>query len=192
MLFRSSAYPFGLSAIQSDRSADISPGVGSNLLVDVDSYKREVYTSRPSTSCWVVGLTNSGTQGGVGGVLVSLKISTRESDDITIVELAGKSTLESHGAHEFSRHVKRLVADGKHKILLNLSELTQIDSSGVSVIVETWASLRNRRGELKLMCPRGRVQEVLRVIRLVQVIPSFENESEALASFHPKGYAAQI
>jgi len=122
---------------------------------------------------------------------VSFKISLRESGDIAILDLVGKATLESHATHEFSRNVKRLVADGKHKILLNLSELTQIDSSGVSVIVETWASLRNRRGELKLLCPRGRVLEVLRVIHLVHVIPWLEDEATALASFQSKGFAAQ-
>ena len=120
---------------------------------------------------------------------MGLKISIRESGDVTIVDLRGKSTL--HGTHEFSRHIKKLVAEGTHRILLNLAELTQIDSSGVSVIVETCASLRNRRGELKLLCPRGRVLEVLTVLRLLQVIPWFEEEARALASFRLKGYAAQ-
>ena len=122
---------------------------------------------------------------------MALKISTRESGDITIVDLVGRSTLVGHGTDAFSLHIKKLVAAGTHKILLNLAELTQIDSSGVSVIVETFASLRNRRGELKLLCPRGRVLEVLRVLRLPQVIPCFEDESEALASFKPQRHSAR-
>ena len=122
---------------------------------------------------------------------MNFSIAIRESGGITVLDVVGQSTLASHGTDEFSRYVKKLIAEGKHKILLNLSELTQIDSTGVSVIVGACASLRNRQGELKLLRPHGRVLEVLNVLRLLKVIPSFDDEAEALASFETKGLAVQ-
>jgi len=64
-----------------------------------------------------------------------------------------------------------LVATGMCKLLLNLADLTQVDTSAVSII-GTYISLRNRGGDLKLLCPRGRMLEVLRVQHLLEVIPS--------------------
>jgi anti-anti-sigma factor len=75
-------------------------------------------------------------------------------------------------------------------LLLNLLNLSQIDSSGVSIIIEMYVSLKRRGGELKLLAPRGRVLRVLRVFRLLDVIPSFEDEAQALESFQPRSYYA--
>jgi anti-anti-sigma factor len=89
-----------------------------------------------------------------------------------------------------SIRLKELVATGVRKLLLNLADLTQIDSSGISVIVRTYVSLKGQDGDLKLLCPCGRVLEVLRLMHLLQIIPNFEDETQALASFGPQGYAA--
>ncbi len=67
--------------------------------------------------------------------------------------------------------------------------LSQIDSSGVSIIVEMYVSLKRIGGELKLLSPRGRVLDVLTVYRLLDVIPSFEDETNALTSFGLRGYS---
>ena len=87
-----------------------------------------------------------------------------------------------------SSNLQKLVADGKRKLLLNLADLTQIDSSGLGIIVRSYVSLRQKGGELKLLCPWGRV---LPVLRLLDVIPSFEDETQALASFRPQGHFAK-
>ena len=113
---------------------------------------------------------------------VSLQISTRESDDITILDLRGRSTIE--GESELLRRcLNQSSASGVRKFLLNLAGLTQVDSSGIGVIIATYVSLKKQGGDLKLLCPRGRVLEVLQELRLPHVIPCFENEAEALTSF---------
>jgi anti-anti-sigma factor len=89
-----------------------------------------------------------------------------------------------------SEHLRDLAANGKRKMLLNLVNLTQVDSSGVSVIVETYVSLKRQGGELKLLAPCGRVLKVLTVFRLLDALPSFDDETQALASFRPRGYSA--
>ena len=120
---------------------------------------------------------------------MDLQISIRESGDVTILDLRGRLTIDGE-SKLLSIRLKELVANGVHKLLLNLADLTKVDSSGVSVIVGTYASLKRQDGDLKLLCPCGRVLEVLRLMHLLQIIPNFEDETQALASFGPQGYAA--
>ena len=115
--------------------------------------------------------------------LVGLQISIRTSGDVAIADLRGRSTVNDGESELLSRQLQKLVADGVRKLLLNLAELTQIDSSGVSIIAETYVNLKRQGGQLKLLCPRGRVFQVLTVFRLLHVIESFEDEAKALTSF---------
>jgi len=121
---------------------------------------------------------------------VDLQISIRESDDVTILDLRGRATIGAD-SELLSSHLRELVAKGVRKLLLNLADLTQVDSSGVSTVVRTYVSLRRQGGDLKLLRPCGRVLVVLRVIQLLDIIPSFEDETQALASFRPRGYSAK-
>jgi anti-anti-sigma factor len=120
-----------------------------------------------------------------------LQIAIRESGDVTIVDLRGRSTINGGESEMLSNRLRELIADGARKLLLNLAELTQVDSSGVAVIIGAYVSLRDRGGDLKLLCPCGRVLEVFKLWRLLEVIPSFEDQTQALASFQPKSYVAR-
>ena len=72
---------------------------------------------------------------------------------------------------------------GARQLLLNLSDLTQIDSTGVSAIVRTYVRLRSQGGDLKLLRPRGHAKTVLGMLHLLQLMASFEEEEQALESF---------
>lgn len=122
---------------------------------------------------------------------MGLQISSRQSGDVTILDLCGRSTINDGESGQLSGYLQRLVAGGASKLLLNLTNLTQIDSSGLSVLVTAYVSLRSRGGDLRFLCPRGRVLEVLTVLHLPQIIPCYENEAEALASFRPRHNLAQ-
>jgi len=121
---------------------------------------------------------------------VGLQISIREFGDITILDLRGRLTIDGGESELLSQHLQKLVANGVRKMLLNLIELTQVDSSGVSIIVKTYVSLKRQGSDLGLLSPGGRVLEVFRVLHLLSTIPTFENEAQALASFRPRGYSA--
>ena len=121
---------------------------------------------------------------------MSLQISVRESADVTILDLRGKATLGTD-SDLLSVQLKKLVAKGVRKLLLNMEDVTQLDSSGISAIVGTYVSLSRQGGSLKLLSLCGRVQEVLRVIHVADIIPTFSDETQALASFRPQGYAAK-
>jgi anti-anti-sigma factor len=120
---------------------------------------------------------------------MGLDISIRESGDVTILDLRGRSTISGGESELLSSHLQELVAKGVRKLLLNIKNLWQVDSSGVSIIIETYASLKRRGGDLKLLRPGGRVLRVLTVFHLLDIIPSFDDEAHALASFGPRSYS---
>ena len=118
-----------------------------------------------------------------------LKISRRESGDVTILDLQGRATIGAN-TNLLSRYLRKLAAGGVRKLLLNLGYLRQIDSSGIATIAGTYVSLIRQGGSLKMLRPTNRVRTVLEVMRLLSSIPTFEDEAEALASFGPLGYSA--
>ena len=121
---------------------------------------------------------------------MGLQISIRESADVTILDLQGKVTIGVDG-DLLGVHLKKLLAKGAQKLLLNLEDVTQLDSSGISAVVGAYVSLSRQGGSLKLLCPGGRVQDVLQVMHVADLIPTFEDETQALASFRPQGYVAK-
>ena len=123
---------------------------------------------------------------------MGLQISIRESDDVTILDLRGRSSISDDDSALLSSHLQRLVANGVRKLLLNLSDLThQVDSSGVTVIVKTYFSLHDHGGDMRLVRPCGHALDVFRELHLLDLILSFEDETQALASFQPLGSAAR-
>ena len=121
---------------------------------------------------------------------MGLQISIRTSGDVTILDLQGRATI-GVDCDLLSGHLQMLIANGVRKLLLNLADVTQLDSSAISAISKTYVALRGQGGSLKLLLPSGRVQAVLRVIHLPDVVPTFEDEAQALASFRPQGYSAK-
>ena len=119
--------------------------------------------------------------------IVALLISIRDCGDVSVVDLFGRSTVDTGESELLSKDLRKLLEVGKRKLLLNLMDLSQIDSSGVSIIVEVFVALKRAGGVLKLLAPQGRVLNVLRVFRLLDIVPSFEDETDALKSFRSQG-----
>ena len=111
-----------------------------------------------------------------------IEISIRESGEVTILDLRGRCTLDG-GSEKLSGQLRRLFNNGVCHLLFNLEGLTQVDSSGISVLVEAYLSVRRNGGNLKLLRLRNRVRMVLSLFRLLDIIPNFEDETQALASF---------
>jgi anti-anti-sigma factor len=87
-------------------------------------------------------------------------------------------------------NLRELVANGAHNLLLNLVGLTQLDSSSIATIAATFVSLGRQGGSLKILRPRGRVLTALGATHLLDRIPTFEDETEALVSFRPRSQSA--
>ncbi len=118
-----------------------------------------------------------------------LNISQRESGSVTIVDLGGKIALgESNRALHDS--IRALTADGKKNILLNLANVTVIDSSGLGELVSSYASVERNGGSLKLANLSDRFIQLITITKLYTVFDVFDNEADALASFGTASEAA--
>jgi anti-anti-sigma factor len=113
---------------------------------------------------------------------MGLEISKRVVNGVTIVDLQGRATIGAN-TDKLDHALRKLVADGTPNILMNLAQVTMMDSSGIAAMVGTYVSLIRGGGSLKLSRPSARVREVLRAMRLLDSIPTFDNETEALNSF---------
>jgi len=111
-----------------------------------------------------------------------MQLSTRQKDGVTIVDLKGKITIGS-GDVELRNAVLQAVNDGAKKILINLSDVTTIDSSGVGELVSSYTTAKNRGAQLKLVNLPAKVQDVLTVTQLITVFDVYDTEDEAIRSF---------
>ena len=114
--------------------------------------------------------------------VVELEVSVREAGEVRIVDARGRLTI-GDASDRLHRELQRLAENGWHKILVNLTDVQKIDSTGISTLVRNCISLSRAGGSLRLVCPAGRVHEALNVTRLVESIPTFNDEASALASF---------
>jgi len=113
---------------------------------------------------------------------MSATINTRQNGDVCILDVSGKITL-GDGSVVIRDSVRKLTADGTKKIVLNLGNVTYIDSSGIGELVSAFTSVSNAGGTLKLLNLTKRVQDLLQITKLYTVFEVFEDESAAVASF---------
>ena len=113
---------------------------------------------------------------------MSMKASVRQVEDITIVDLSGEIKL-GEGTTLLRETVKDLLAKGCKRIVVNLGEVTYIDSAGLGELVSAFISTRNRGGELKLLHLTRRVNDVLQITKLYTVFHVLDDEAAAVAAF---------
>ena len=113
---------------------------------------------------------------------MAFKASVRRTGDVAIVDLEGRLTL-GEGCGALRSTVKDLIAQGDKKILLNLKEVTYIDSSGLGQMISSYASVSEASGTIKMLNTQSRVQDLLTVTKLYSVFEIFSDESVALISF---------
>ena len=111
-----------------------------------------------------------------------LEVSSREANGIHYVDVHGRLTIGDPSEH-LSSFMQNLVAKGARKVIVNLNEIPQIDSSGISALVKLSISLARQGGGLHLVCGEGRVRDALTVTRLVEAIPTYQTETAAQAAF---------
>jgi anti-sigma B factor antagonist len=112
----------------------------------------------------------------------SLQITERTSGDVTILDLKGRVVL-GEGDAPFRDRIEALAKAGRLKIVLNLKEVTYIDSAGVGVMVGRLVALRKLGGDIKLLNLVQRNLRVMTITKLVTVFQPFDSEEEAVRSF---------
>ena len=113
---------------------------------------------------------------------MSVKLASRQVGDVTVIDAAGRITL-GEGASSFRDSIRDLAAKGNKKLLLNLSEVSYIDSSGIGEMVSGFTTVTNIGGQLKLLGLSKRVKDLLQITKLYTVFEVFDDETAAIRSF---------
>jgi anti-sigma B factor antagonist len=113
---------------------------------------------------------------------VSMKLTTRQVDGVTILDLSGRITL-GEGSVQLRDAIRDLLSKGQKLILLNLADVNYIDSSGIGELVSAYTTVRNQGGELKLLNLTKKVHDLLQITKLYTVFDVKDDEASAIASY---------
>jgi len=113
---------------------------------------------------------------------MSIKVSTRHVDGVTILDLSGRITL-GEGSVVLRDAIRDLLAKGDRNILLNLGDTSYIDSSGIGELVSAFTSVKNAGGELKLLNLTKKVHDLLQITKLYTVFDVKDDETSAVGAF---------
>ena len=114
--------------------------------------------------------------------MAELNISERQAGDITILDMDGKVTI-GEGSVALRTAIRKLLGEGKKKILLNLGSVGYVDSSGIGELVSSFTAVNKEGGSLRLLNLTQKIQDLLAITKLLTVFDVYESEAEALSSY---------
>ncbi|MGD0957131.1 MAG: STAS domain-containing protein [Candidatus Acidiferrales bacterium] len=113
---------------------------------------------------------------------MALRMTDREVSGVNVLDIEGRIVLGEE-SNAFREKVKSLLAAGKKKIVLNLANVSYIDSAGLGTLVATFHSARSQGATLKLTNLGTKFKEVLQVTKLMTVFDTYDSEAAAIQSF---------
>jgi anti-sigma B factor antagonist len=113
---------------------------------------------------------------------MSLKATVRQVGEVAVIDLGGKITL-GEGSGILRDTVRDVATKGNKKILLNMADVTYIDSAGLGEMVGSYTTVTNHGGQLKLVKLQAKLKDLMQITKLHTVFQSFDTEEEAVASF---------
>ncbi|HKV04236.1 MAG TPA: STAS domain-containing protein [Candidatus Acidoferrales bacterium] len=113
---------------------------------------------------------------------MALRMTERDVSGVNVLDIEGRIVLGEE-SNSFREKVKSLLASGKKKIILNLAQVSYIDSAGLGTLVATFHSARSQGATLKLTNLGAKFKEVLQVTKLMTVFDTYDNEAAAIQSF---------
>ena len=114
--------------------------------------------------------------------MAELNIRERQAGDVTILDMEGKITI-GEGSVSVRSAIRRLLEEGKKKILLNLGGVGYVDSSGIGELVSSYTTIGREGGQLKLLNLTQKIQDLLGITKLLTVFDTYDDEAAALNSF---------
>jgi anti-sigma B factor antagonist len=114
--------------------------------------------------------------------MAELNINERQAGDVTVLDMSGKITI-GEGSVSLRTAIRRLLEEGKKRILLNLAGVSYIDSSGIGELVSSYTAINKEGGQLKLLNLTQKLQDLLTITKLLTVFDVYESEADALNSF---------
>ena len=115
-----------------------------------------------------------------------MNIAERTIGDVVVVDVSGKITLGDGGDMVLKDKMRSLIQQGKTKILLNLGDVSYVDSAGLGEIVQAYGTVTKTGGALKLVNTTKRIKDLLAITKLLTVFETFDSEAEAVTSFSAK------
>src|SRR5437764_13442176 len=113
---------------------------------------------------------------------MSLKASSRQVDGVTVLDMSGRVTL-GEGSVVLRDTIRDILGKGNKKILLNLGDVSYIDSSGIGELVSAYTTVRKEGGELKLLNLTKKVHDLLQITKLYTVFDVKDDETSAVKAF---------
>ena len=115
----------------------------------------------------------------------NFSVKIRHAGAVSLLEVSG--SLTSFEIGELRDAISRLVKEGRKNIVLNLSRLQYLDSSGIGELAKAYVSVVKAGGQVKVVGLSSKVEEILKITQLYQVFPEFPSEEAALKSFPESG-----
>src|SRR6201996_1640985 len=116
-------------------------------------------------------------------------ITYKETDGVSIISYNGRIVLGTESA-ALRERVKTLLVEDRKKIVLNMSDVTYIDSSGLGMLVGLHVSARGQGAEMHLSNLGEKFQDVLQLTRLLTVFSAYDTEAAAISAFRPTAASA--
>ena len=113
---------------------------------------------------------------------MALTIASREVDGVTVLDLSGRITL-GEGSVQLRDAIRGLIGKGKKSVLLNMGEVSYIDSSGLGELVSAYTTAKNQQDDVKLLNLTRKVHDLLQLTKLYTVFDIKDDEASAIASF---------
>jgi anti-sigma B factor antagonist len=114
--------------------------------------------------------------------MAELEIKERQAGDVTVLDMNGSIRM-GEGSVALRSAIRRLLEEGKKKVLLNLAGVGYMDSSGVGELIANYTTISKEGGQLKLLSLTDKIQNLLVITKLLTVFDVYDNESDALNSF---------
>jgi anti-sigma B factor antagonist len=111
-----------------------------------------------------------------------MKATIRQVDSVTVVDISGRITL-GEGCAQLRELIRGQLTKGNKRVLINLADVTYIDSSGIGELVSAYTAVTNQGGELKLLKLTQKVHDLLQITKLYTVFDVHDDEAKAIASF---------
>ena len=108
-------------------------------------------------------------------------VNTRKVGGAVIVDISGRLTM-GEPALLLRETIRRFIADGNVRFILNLAEVSYVDSGGLGELVATYTTVRNQRGDVKLLKLTARIKDLLQMTKLLTVFDTYDDEQKAVAA----------
>ena len=112
---------------------------------------------------------------------MSLTVKTRKIDNIVVMDLSGKLTI-GEPVMQLRDALRVNVTEGESKFIINLADVSYVDSSGLGELVSSYTTVRNKGGDVKLLKLTAKIKDLLQMTKLLTVFDVYDDEAKAVAS----------